>query len=181
MQVRSVPPRRRLPAAGLTLTELVLVITIIAALVSLVVPAYGYFKRRAQDARCMANLRSLHAALSAYMTDHAQIWPQDPRQGKEPDDSPQAKWWFDTLKPYGPTRNTWLCPSHTTDSGSELDEQNYDFSYIPTYFDEEPNVAYRYMQPWVIEFGGYHDGNQANQVMPDGSLRKQDNPAPPKK
>jgi prepilin-type N-terminal cleavage/methylation domain-containing protein len=179
MRASIAPARQRLPASGFTLLELLLVIAIIAVLASLVVPALGYFKRRAQDAQCMANLRTLHAALSAYMTDHAQVWPQDPDLGKAPNGSPQAKWWYETLKPYGPTRRTWLCPSHSTEWANELDEQNYDFSYIPTNFNPDPNAAYQYQQPWVIEFGGYHDGNQANQVMPDGSIRKQENPAPP--
>ena len=157
-----------------------LVIAIMLLLVTLVVPSYGYFKRRAQDVRCMANLRSLHAALSAYSTDHAQVWPQDPYVGHAAEAGSQAKWWYETLKPYGPTRSTWLCPAHPTDVGGENDEKNYDFSYIVTPFDADPNVAYQYQQPWVIEFGGWHDGNMANQVMPDGSVRKEENPVPMK-
>ena len=171
--------RRRPSSSGLTLMELMLVIAIIAVLASLTYPAYGFFKRRAQDARCMANLRSLHAAFSAYMTDHAQVWPQYPNAGKESDENAQAKWWYETLKPYGPTRRTWLCPSHPTDYADEMDEKNYDFSYIPTNFDSDTNIAYQYQQPWLIEFGGFHEANQANQVMPDGSIRKVENPAPP--
>lgn len=180
MHTRPAPPRSgRWSAAGFTLMELALVIAIIAALASLVIPTYGYYMRRAEDARCMANLRALHAALSGYMTEHNQVWPQYPDAGKDTEVSPQAKWWYDTLKPYGPTRKTWLCATHGNASGDENDPNDYDFSYIPTPFDETPNIAYQYLQPWVIEFGGYHEG-QANQVMPDGSLRKQENPLPPK-
>ncbi len=161
--------------------ELMLVIVIIAALAALTIPSFGYFKRRSQDARCMANLRVLHASLSSYMSDHAQVWPQYPNAGKEDDENAQAKWWYETLKPYGATRKTWLCPSHPTEYADELDEKNYDFSYIPTNFDPDPNIAYQYRQPWLIEFGGFHEGNKANQVMPDGSIRKEENPAPPMK
>ena len=174
--------RRRLKrATGLTLVELVVVICIIALVALFTFPLVGYFKRRAYDARCMGNLRTLHGALSAYMSEHGQVWPQDPHQGNDPDGSPQAKWWYDTLKPFGASRITWICPEHTVDPTTTSDEENYDFSYIPTPFDDEPQVAYKWMQPWVIEFGGVHDGNMANQVMPDGSLRKQENPTPIKK
>jgi len=152
--------------------ELLLVIAILAVMASMVYPMFGYFRRRAQDAICMTNLRSLHAALSSYMGDNGQVWPQYPNSGDGPNENTQAKWWYETLKPYGPTRKTWLCPSHPVDSATENDPQNYDFSYIPTNFSAEANIAYRWKQPWVIEFGGYHDGNMANQVMPDGSLRK---------
>lgn len=174
--IDSVPPRRS-SAAGLTLMELLLVVAILAVLAAMMVPMYGYFRRKAEDAVCMANLRTLHAALSSYMGDNGQIWPQNPNPDAETDDSAEAKWWYDTLKSYGPTRKTWLCPSHTVDSATENDPQNYDFSYIPTNFGPEPNVAYKWKQPWVIEFGGYHDGNMANQVMPDGSLRKVQSPS----
>ncbi len=158
--------------SGLTLMELLLVVCILAAIASMLIPLFGFFRRKTQDAVCMANLRTLHAALSSYMGENAQVWPQYPNAGNDQDENALAKWWYETLKPYGPTRKTWLCPSHSVDSATENDPQNYDFSYLPTNFSVEPNIAYKWAQPWVIETGGYHDNNMANQVMPDGSVRK---------
>ncbi len=153
--------------------ELLLVVAIMALLATLMIPLYGYFKRRAQDAVCMGNLRSLHAALSSYLTDHGEVWPQYPNtDDSSGGDSTKDKWWYETLKPYGPTRKTWICPSHPVDSATENDPQNYDSSYLPTPFGPEQNIAYRWKQPWVVEIGGFHDGNQANQVMPGGEIRK---------
>ena len=154
------------------------VVCIVALLVTLAIPLYGFAKRKAYDARCMGNLRTLHSALSAYMSDHNQVWPQPPSTNAA-DENKEAKWWYDTLQTYGARRATWLCPEHKVDPASGPEQENYDFSYIPTTFSDEPGIAYKWMQPWVIEFGGVHEGNLANQVMPDGSLRKMENPAPP--
>lgn len=180
MRVPTAPSQRTVRTFGFTLVELAVVICIIALMALITFPAVGYYKKRAYDVRCMGNLRTLHGALSGYMSEHAQVWPQYPNKQDTADDS-MAKWWYDTLKPYGASRSTWLCPEHIVDPASGPEQENYDFSYIPTQFDDEPNVAFKYPQPWVIEFGGVHEGNMANQVMPDGSLRKQENPAPPKK
>lgn len=161
---------------GLTLLELLLVIAALAILVSLVFPAYSMFKRKAEDAACMANLRSLHAGFSSYLQDHAFIWPQSPfiKEGTdETSDNEEAKWYFEQLKEYGPTRETWLCPSERGKWAEVNDPDHFDSSYVPSNFDPTPNIAYRWsLQPWVIERGGFHDQGQANAIFPDGHINK---------
>ena len=137
---------------------------------------YGWFKKRAQDAGCMSNLRGLHAGFSSYLGDHAFVWPQSPetRDGGEDIEEDQVnKWWFEQLKPYGIARKHWLCPGDRIGMEDITDEQHYDLSYIPTTFDEVPNRAYEWSrQPWVIERGGFHEKGMVNKVMPDGSIQK---------
>jgi type II secretory pathway pseudopilin PulG len=174
------PNTERIRAAGISILELILVISILAILTALALPAYGFFKRKAEDAGCMSNMRSLHASLSAYMQDHAFVWPQNPYQlepGSDPDQ--EAKWWIDELQPYGGTREVWLCPSERRGFAIDTDDEHYDMTYVPTAFDEIPNRAYQWSrQPWLIERGGFHDDGEANLIMPDGSMRKDKSPVP---
>ena len=161
---------------GLTLLELLLVIAALAILAALVFPAYSMFKRKAEDAACMSNLRSLHASFSSYLQDHSFVWPQSPFLQDNADDSSEseeAKWYFEQLKEYGPTRETWLCPSERSKWAEVNDPDHFDSSYVPSNFDETPNIAYRWsLQPWVIERGGFHDKGQANAIFPDGHINK---------
>ena len=55
---------------GFTLTELLVVMTIIALLTGLLVPALAVSRRRAQQSVCVSNLRQIHMAYSAYETDY---------------------------------------------------------------------------------------------------------------
>lgn len=161
---------------GLTVLELVFMVAILAVLMVLVVPAYGMIKRKAEDGVCMQNLRSLHAGFSAYLQDHGFVWPQNPFL-KQPDtgnsDNDEAQWFFEQLKDYGPTRETWLCPSERGKWAEVNDPDHFDSSYVPSNFDDTPNIAYRWaLQPWLIERGGFHDKGMANAIFPDGHINK---------
>jgi prepilin-type N-terminal cleavage/methylation domain-containing protein len=53
-------------ARGLTLVEILVVVSIIAVLVALIFPIVASAKRGASEARCMSNLKQLHAAIEIY-------------------------------------------------------------------------------------------------------------------
>lgn len=166
---------------GLTILELLLIVSIIAIIAALLFPAYGFFRRKAEDATCMTNLRALHAGLSTYLQDHAFVWPQSPfndaKKSESISESDEAKWWYEQLKDHGPTRETWLCPSERGQWADDNDPNNYSSTYVPSNFDETPNIAYRWStQPWVIERGGFHDKGQANSIFPDGHIDKRTSP-----
>jgi prepilin-type N-terminal cleavage/methylation domain-containing protein len=171
------PPRQR---AGFTILELLLVVSIIVILAALMFPAYNFFKRKAEDAVCMGNLRTLHAGFSSYLQDHQFVWPQNPflqMADDEGSDSDEAKWWFEQLKGYGPTRETWVCPSERGHWAEVNDPDHFDSTYVPSSFDSTPNIAYRWpRQPWAIERGGFHEKGQANAVFPDGHIDKRMSP-----
>ena len=172
----------RLHSSGKTLLELIVVITIIAILAGLMVPVISYFKRKAQNGACMSNLKSLHAGFAGYLLDHQMVWPQLPgnitEEGMSGENDQIAEFFIKAIEPYGAHRETWLCPSDRESFAESYDEKNYDASYIPTQFDNEPNAAYRYgTQPWLIERGGFHD-QKINRIMPDASINPDSFPMP---
>jgi prepilin-type N-terminal cleavage/methylation domain-containing protein/prepilin-type processing-associated H-X9-DG protein len=59
-------PRRR----GFTLTELLVVVGLIAVLISLLLPVLGRVRAAANAAACMSNLRQMHTAWTMYLTEH---------------------------------------------------------------------------------------------------------------
>ena len=176
----SPPPPLSDLRSGRSLLEILIVVVIMAILGSIAVPLYGHFRRKGEDAACMGNLRTLHTSLGAYLLDHKMIWPQVPPEidgdGMEGENDAVAEFWVKTLDPYGSHRETWLCPSQRRTWAENNDPKIFDASYSPTQYDPLPNIAYQWgNQPWVIEGGGYHQG-EANMVMPDGSIRKEHMP-----
>jgi len=151
------------------LVELLLVLVLLAILTALVAPVSGTLRARAEGVRCASNLRSLHAALGAYVADHAR-WPQQPVELKQ---RGAQQWWIDELRPYGMTQEAWKCPT----TNRELDEQKAGeesrpfLHYAITPFDAKQFTPYRWpTQPWAIELGDVHgDGNLM--LFPDGSIR----------
>lgn len=168
---------RRFSNTGWSLKELLVAMVIIALLVTLTFPAYTFVKARMNFAACAGNLRALHAGLSVYMQDHGMVWPQYPRDLREmsdQDEDEMGRWWFETLKPYGVPRKTWVCPADR--DGHEHDQEDlthFTSSYGVTLFDDVPNSAYHYRQPWVIETGQNHGKSQGpNLIMPDSTVQQ---------
>jgi prepilin-type N-terminal cleavage/methylation domain-containing protein/prepilin-type processing-associated H-X9-DG protein len=58
------------PAAGFTLTELLVVIVIIAVLAAIIMPAFGAIRRKGDQTKCLANLRQIGAGMGSYIGDH---------------------------------------------------------------------------------------------------------------
>ncbi len=65
-------PRRN----GFTLIELLVVISIIALLISILLPSLGKARQSARDLTCATNLKSIGQALAVYATDYKGWWPK---------------------------------------------------------------------------------------------------------
>ncbi len=150
-----------------TILDAIAAISIVAILVVLAVPNIGNYLRKAQEVRCMANMRNITVGLRGYLQDHGNIWPQGP--------SPNAgvEWenfWLGVLRPYGITDKTWQCPAILARSGPDTPRVHY----TPTLFPAVPGIADRWStHPWLIERGEGH-GNGALICFPDGSIKSFD-------
>jgi len=68
-------PVRSLPRRGFTLIELLVVMAIIAILASLLLPALGRAKRKAQSVACVSNLHQIGVAMELYVQDNEHRLP----------------------------------------------------------------------------------------------------------
>jgi prepilin-type N-terminal cleavage/methylation domain-containing protein len=102
--------RRCRTDGGFSLLQLLIAIAIIAILAVLVAGAVGGLRRRAHRIQCMANLKSLHAAVELYRQQKEQ-WPQVLVDRSADDAAEQySMQWIAALEPFGASRKTWICP-----------------------------------------------------------------------
>jgi type II secretory pathway pseudopilin PulG len=153
-------------ALAFTIVEVLAGLVIILILVVLIVPNYGHFLAKAEQAVCTSRMRTIHSALTTYLEDDRLVWPQGP-----PPEAPGwTEFWLERLSPYGVARKTWECPTlkkMLRDEG----ETAFSLHYVPTTFDATPNIAYRWpTQPWLIEAANAH-GQGPLIAFPDGSIK----------
>ena len=168
---------------GWTILELMIVTVVIAVLVGLFFSLGSEFKARASDAGCKANLRTLHAGLSTYLQDNGMVWPQPPQavlEDDSEDSDKEAEWWHAVLRDFDVPKKAWICPGDSERAKILEHDDSHISSYTITQFDEIPNTAYRWKQPWAIEDGDMHGrGKGPNMIMPDGSITKGRSVIPP--
>lgn len=159
------------PSKGFTLIELLIVVSITALLTTISFPLFGALRKKAGLAACIGNMRLIGVGLNVYLQDHNMIWPQEP-QGGFTDETEMWRWWEHTMSEYGVARKHWMCPSDSaSNNDTKLGGDTFYGSYIPASFDEYPNTAFRWKQPWLLERSGYHGGSRGpNMLMPDGTV-----------
>ncbi|SRR6266446_133599 len=146
---------------GVTILEVVVVIVIIAILASLLFPAFIQHRARAEEVKCLANLRSLYVAATGYLQ-AGSSWPQIPAQLVTTDPETFARNWVEALAPYGAPHVVWICPSIQTGLGISMDalespDVEYRIDYMPISFDDNPASPWRWQKyPWFVEKGSPH-------------------------
>ncbi len=161
---------KRARRRAFTILEVLVAVLIIAILGAFVAPNYNSWLAKAAQARCMANMRSIHIGLGAYLNDHKDVWPQGPSllEGK-----PWAEFWIRTLEPQGIAQKTWECPAIYRMLGNPPRDQitSESVHYLPTMFDDQPGTARRWpTQPWLVERADAH-GSGALLCFTDGSIK----------
>ena len=158
--------------------EILAAVGILAILVALATFAYRPLIARAENTKCMTNMKSLHTSLSTYIQDKAE-WPQEPPELISTGQSDALEdWWFETLRPYGAPIEVWRCPSlfRLLQKGDANERPK--LHYMPSKFDPGALSPYRWAtQPWLVEIGNMH-GRGGNICFPDGSIRQMDEFAP---
>ena len=161
--------RRR--CVAFTLLELFIVIAIIGILGTLLIPVFAGLRTRAQRVQCVANLHSLYIAADLFVQRNGS-WPQIIRNTSDTGAQDYANAWIDALSPFGPTRQTWICPAiqellHNPDYSQQQDAR---LDYIPMSFDDKPTTPHQWpRQPWFIETANAH-GNGNLLIFTDGSI-----------
>lgn len=153
-----------------TMLELLVTLVVIAILAALAFQAFRAMKQRAEKARCIGNLRTLHTAFDGYILDKNR-WPQMPAEAIDYDESQFFGWWVKELEPYGAGQESWVCPSDkVVKEASSSANPFFAGSYIPTMFDAHDFTPFRWNQPWLMERGAFH-AKKGHVLMPDGSVR----------
>jgi prepilin-type N-terminal cleavage/methylation domain-containing protein len=75
---------------GFTLIELLVVIGIVAVLAAILFPVFAKARSKAQQTKCLSNLRQMGMALAMYVDDHEGVYPYDlkPRAPAGPGSAP---------------------------------------------------------------------------------------------
>lgn len=172
MRLRALPCCR-----GLSLLELILVAAVGLLLATMVIPISATFKERAEKAKCLSHMRTLHTCFVAHISDKGS-WPQLTESKGDMTEDLYFRFWIKALEPYGAAGDTWLCPSDKVllkmKAAGVKKEQHFG-TYVPTPFEPGPSIPFRWNQPWVIERGDFH-GKGAHMLMPDGSVHDSQNP-----
>lgn len=157
--------------SGFTILELSAGIVIIAVLAILIIAGMATLRARAQRVQCAANLRSLHIAAALYVQENGS-WPQIESSNADTGGEEYAIAWIDALKQFGPTRQTWICPTiqGLLENPDVSRPENARIDYIATSFDDKPGTPFRWpRQPWFAETGNVHrNGNLI--IFADGSI-----------
>ena len=154
--------------SGFTFTELVVAVAVVLVLVVVAIPSYQTIKRRAEKARCIGNMKTIHTGFDAYLLDKNQ-WPQMPEEALNWDESDYFGWWVTAIEPYGVGQESWLCPSDKVVKQEPEHVKEYASSYAPTRFNPHRYTPYKWNQPWLVERGDFH-GKGGHVMMPDGSI-----------
>jgi prepilin-type N-terminal cleavage/methylation domain-containing protein/prepilin-type processing-associated H-X9-DG protein len=108
------PGRRRGPVrrSGFTLIELLVVIAIIAILAAILFPVFALAREKARSATCLSNQKQLGTAMSMYVQDYDDRYPNWRTLVPKSADDPNAKiTWVENMQPYCKNKNIWICPS----------------------------------------------------------------------
>ncbi len=134
------------------------VVVVISILAIMGVGVAKDIQRRAEHAKCAANLRSLYAAANVYVQDNSS-WPQVDYRLLRDDETAYYKSWMQKLEKYGLAQINWLCPTIQREMGNPdmKDPQNLRIDYIASPFDDRPIAPFEYPhQPWFAERGDPH-------------------------
>lgn len=122
MNISVIPSKRRF---GFTLIELLVVIAIIAVLAAMLLPALAAAKAKAQQTRCLGNVKQMTTALKMYPGDfNDTLVPDLDQRWGPPDNTDTGAWLVNLINYYGNATNLFLCPTTTEDNNSVTDTGN---------------------------------------------------------
>jgi type II secretory pathway pseudopilin PulG len=118
------------------LTELLVVIGILALLMALLFPTYPRAKEPARRAQCKNNLRQFYLAIHLYGLDYLDKLPSGQSQNKDPNDEhiPILRTnVYDSLRDYTRATNIFYCPNLLGRDHGLVGSYLYDYGYVMGY------------------------------------------------
>lgn len=104
---------------GFTLIELLVVIAIIAILAAILFPVFARAKAKANQTRCMSNLKQLGLAMLAYATDYDTYLPAWADTETKPSPESAAFTWDEALEPYMKNQQILYCSENPLNDGKD--------------------------------------------------------------
>ncbi|AQQ09064.1 type II secretion system protein G [Sedimentisphaera cyanobacteriorum] len=98
-------------AQGFSLIELLVVISVIALLLGILLPALNAARKRAKKVVCRSNMRQMGIAVQSYLIDHNNNLPPSSCHITNPDD-----YWLKVLSDYTGEQLLFRCPSDKADN-----------------------------------------------------------------
>ena len=103
--------KRPLHPSGFTLIELLVVIAIIAILAAMLLPALASAKAKAQQARCLSNVKQMTTTVIMYTTDFNGYYVPDIESDIAFNTANTGAWIINLISFYGNATNLFLCPT----------------------------------------------------------------------
>src|SRR5713226_9968669 len=101
--------RDRSKHSGFRLIELLVVIAILAAILF---PVFALAREKARSITCLSNQKQLGTAMSMYIQDYDDRFPNWRTVVPKSADDPNAKiTWVENMQPYCKNKKIWVCPS----------------------------------------------------------------------
>jgi len=113
---------------GFTLTELIVVVAVVAALVGLMFPSFHAVWRMGSSVGCLANLRSVAVGLRAYLDRNKDIMPVAAQMPSlQLNDDPSIA---EVLEPYLGGTGALECPADTSRRYFQTEGSSYEYQCI---------------------------------------------------
>lgn len=168
---------------GFTLTELAVVIAVLALLIALGWGAVGAALERSRDAACLSNLRQIGLAVFAYAADHNQQLP-DLAPGRSSRSEPLPVM-DEVLLPYASSPDIFRCPADRQGLYATTGT-SYFWNYLPVLREDgSKNLRLPALEfaltgatdpariPLVVDKEAFHGGGtHTNILYADGSARR---------
>jgi hypothetical protein len=108
---RTLGRTRRTHGGGFTLTELLVVIGLVALLISLLMPALGQARAAARTTGCLSNLRQMGVAWTMYLAENRGHLPEHINHTPLTPDVAWRGYWLGILEHYNVRGDALLCPT----------------------------------------------------------------------